>query len=104
MKRVNDTEKEIKAKIRYYLKKIPNSKFISYTPYPYGESGTPDIIGCIEGKMILIEVKRKGGELTDLQKIRITEWEQAKANVFVVHSVEELKNFLMEVKDNDPSD
>jgi Holliday junction resolvase len=33
----------------------------------YGKAGVPDIIACIDGKMVAIEVKRAGKPLTPMQ-------------------------------------
>jgi hypothetical protein len=91
---VKDSEAEIKVKIKRYLKKLPNSKFVSYCPFPHGEVGTPDYIGCINGKTILIEVKCEGNALSKIQMLRCDEWLSAKAKVIIAHSVEELKKQL----------
>ena len=89
MMNIKDTEKEIKRKCNPILKRY--GKFISYNPYPYGEPGTPDKIGCINGEMILIEFKREGKKPTALQIQRHKEWRDVGAQVWVIHSVEELK-------------
>lgn len=39
----------------------------------YGKSGVPDIIACIRGRLVSIEVKREGKEPTKLQWQRIQE-------------------------------
>jgi hypothetical protein len=91
---IKDTEAEIKTKIKRYLKKILHSKFVSYSPTPYGEAGTPDIVGCVKGKMVLIEVKVEGKNLTGLQVLRRDEWLSAGAKVIVAHSVKELREQL----------
>jgi len=84
-------ESDVKASCNRFLKKIPKSKFVPYSPYPYGEPGTPDKIGCINGQMILIEFKDKGKEPSALQKIRIKEWQAAGAKVYVIDSLKKLK-------------
>jgi len=89
---MRETETELKRKATKILKKY--GKFISYNPYPFGEPGTPDKIGCINGKMILIEFKRAGSKLTPLQEIRKREWEKAGASVWVINNIEDLKNKL----------
>lgn len=95
--KVKRTETEIKRSIRQYLNKLkPDGKFISYCPVPYGEPGTPDIIGCYDGDMWLFEVKKKGGKITPLQSIRIKQWDAAGAKVFVVYSLQDVKKLLRE--------
>lgn len=93
---MKDSEREIKQKIRRYLKKIKFSKFVSYSPYPYGEPGTPDYVGCWNGKMYLIEVKQEGKGLSPIQKVRCNEWLKAGAVVLIAHSVNDIKNIIKE--------
>ena len=46
-----------------------------YKPFMagYGKSGVPDIVACINGKFVSIEVKREGKEPTALQWQRMAE-------------------------------
>ena len=90
---MNDTEREIKRKIRKYLSTIPCSKFFPYNPF-YGEAGIPDIIGLIQGKFVAFEVKREGGKLTALQKQKIKEIHEAGGLAEVVHSKKEVEEYL----------
>jgi len=91
-------EKELKRKARNLLKKIPKSKWVSYNSYPTGEPGTPDVIGTVSGRSVLIEFKVIGREPSPIQRVRRKEWKDAGALVFVVHSVEDLKLKLKENK------
>lgn len=94
---MKDSETEIKRKIRRFLKTIPCSKWVSYSPYPYGEPGTPDIVGAIEGFMIMFEVKAPGGHLSAIQKLRRSEWLDAGVSIFTVRSVQEVKSCIKQV-------
>jgi len=46
-----------------------------FRPYSggYGKTGIPDIIACIDGRFVSIEVKRTGKVPTRLQEIRMEE-------------------------------
>lgn len=89
-------ERDLKKNANRLLKKIPKSKFVPYSPYPYGEPGTPDKIGCVDGSMVLIEFKDKGKELKPLQRIRKKEWEDVGAKVHVVDSIEQFRKIIKE--------
>lgn len=52
-------------------------------------AGDPDLTGCYQGRHFEIEVKTPGGRLTQLQKIRLLEWQQAGAITGVVYSAAE---------------
>lgn len=61
--------------ILHYLNSIPHGKAINIHGSPFSERGTPDIIGCVNGKLIAFECKRDGKEdLEKIQKWRLSEW------------------------------
>jgi Holliday junction resolvase len=65
--------------------------------HPAGvEVGTPDIIGCISGRMFALEVKDPQGRhpLSAIQRHRLEEWAAAGAIVGVVESIEEALSSL----------
>lgn len=63
------------APILKYLNSIPNSKAINIHGSVFSERGTPDIIGCINGRTIAFECKRDSTEdLEKIQKWRLSEW------------------------------
>ena len=65
-----------------YINSLPNSKAINIHGSPFSERGTPDIIGCINGRLIAFECKRdEHEEPTDIQKWRLSEWITAGAVV-----------------------
>lgn len=58
-----------------YLNSLPNSKAINVHGGIYTERGTPDVIGCVNGRLIAFECKRSGDEEpTKIQKWRLSEW------------------------------
>ena len=68
-----------------YLNSLPNSKAINIHGSPYTERGTPDIIGCINGRMVAFECKRDEEEApTKIQTWRLGEWFAAGAVVGAV--------------------
>lgn len=107
-------EKAVRASIRKRLmewkKTSPKGRGLKFVPYVgsvIGEGGTPDIIGCVEGKTFLMEVKRpeeftkdgkviqRAGKPTELQKQRMKEWTEAGAFVKVVYSATEAMDFVL---------
>lgn len=68
-----------------YLNSLPKSKAINIHGSIFSERGTPDIIGCIDGRMIAFECKRSDKEdLEKIQKWRLSEWIVAGAIVGAV--------------------
>lgn len=93
-------ETSIKKKIRKYLNSLPHSKFVSYNPYPTGEAGTPDYIGCWNSLSVVIEVKAPGNNLSDIQMLRRKEWRDQAGSFYVLaYSVDDVKKFFNELKE-----
>lgn len=57
----------------------------------FQKSGVPDILACINGRFVGIEVKRPGGRLTELQKYNIEKIKAAGGVAFVATSVHEVR-------------
>jgi len=51
--------------------------------------GAPDVICCINGKMVCLELKRPRKQLTEAQVAFHKEWSKAGAVCVVAHSLEE---------------
>lgn len=58
------------------------------------EKGTPDVLGCYQGVMVLAETKLPGAPIEDLQLVRIREWRAAGAVADIVESVEHFGRML----------
>ena len=68
-----------------YLNSLPNSKAINVHGSVYSERGTPDVIGCINGRLVAFECKRTANEEpTAIQYWRLGEWYAAGAVVGAV--------------------
>ena len=59
-------EAKVKAKVKNLLARYKVYFFMPAT-HGYGSSGVPDIVACMQGKFIGIEVKANGGVPTALQ-------------------------------------
>lgn len=71
-----------------FINSLPDGKAINIHGSPYSERGTPDVIGCINGRFVAFECKRDDTEdLSKIQKWRLSEWIAAGA---IVGGVSEL--------------
>lgn len=78
-----------------FINSLPNGKAINVHGGIYTERGTPDIIGCINGRMVAFECKRSDLEdLTEIQKWRLSEWIAAGAIVGGVSDLWQVKMIL----------
>jgi Holliday junction resolvase len=57
----------------------------------YQKAGVPDIIACINGKFVAIEVKRSDGVVSPLQQYNIEEIHKSGGEAFVAYSFEEAR-------------
>lgn len=78
-----------------YLNSLPESKAINIYGSVFSERGTPDVIGCIKGRMVAFECKRDETEdLDKIQKWRLSEWLAAGAVVGGVSDLDHVKLIL----------
>lgn len=87
-------ESEITKSILKYLKTLPRCFFWKEHGGIYGTSGIPDIIVCIDGRFIALEVKTQKGKTTPLQNAAIRKIRNSGGFAFVVRSIEEAKNAI----------
>lgn len=90
MKRKPQSEKSIENQIKkwldsngYWWMKVHGDMF--------QKAGVPDIIACINGKFVGIEVKRPGGRVSELQKYQIEQIQKSGGVAFVAYSLEEVR-------------
>ena len=74
--------------VLHYLNSLPKSKAINIHGSVFSERGTPDVIGCVNGRLVVFECKRDATEdLEEIQKWRLCEWITAGAVVGGVSDV-----------------
>lgn len=62
------TEKQFENEIKKFLSELPKTWFFKYWAGPMSKAGIPDIIACVNGKFVAIEVKAPNGKPSELQK------------------------------------
>ena len=77
-------EKQFENKIKNYLKS-KNSYCVKYFGCMYSTSGTPDLLCCINGHFVAIEVKAQNGEPSELQLQKIKAIKKAGGFAYVVY-------------------
>lgn len=76
-----------------YINSLPTGKAINIHGSVFSERGTPDVIGCINGRTVAFECKRDETEdLEKIQKWRLSEWLAAGA---VVGGVSDLSHAIL---------
>jgi len=68
-------ERKFRDKIMPKLKKIPDSWWESIQQMTI--RGTPDILGCVKGNFVALELKAKKGKPSKLQELKIKKINEA---------------------------
>lgn len=89
-------EKQVENQIKKWLEKNSHWYFKVHGG-PFQKVGVPDIIACVKGKFVAIEVKRpNGGVVSKLQQVQM---KQIKACGGVVGVARSLNEFIQILKD-----
>lgn len=90
---MSNVEKQIERSIIDYLESLENNwVFKVHGGSQFQRAGVPDVIACINGRFIAVEVKRpKGGIISPLQKANINLINMAGGVALVATSVDEVK-------------
>ncbi|WP_142433418.1 VRR-NUC domain-containing protein [Enterococcus mundtii] len=87
-------EKKVENSIKRYLDKL-GAYYLKVHGSMYQPAGTPDILACINGHFIGIEVKRpNGGKVSALQKSKLNRIESSGGVAIVARSVEDVSAML----------
>ena len=77
-------EKMFENKIKRYLKERGCYR-VKYHGNYYSENGTPDILACVNGYFLAIEVKAPEGKASELQLTKIADIRKAGGFAYVVY-------------------
>ena len=92
-------EKAIRKEVRKYLKTRDDEFWFSYHGNPWQKKGLPDMIGCVDGYFIGIEIKRPIlGKVTPLQALCHEDIVKAGGVVIVITSLVDLRLKLNAIK------
>ena len=87
-------EKQVENKIKKWLVQN-NHWYFKVHGGAFQKTGVPDIIACINGKFVAIEVKKSdGGIVSELQKAQIQKIKDSGGLVGVAHNIEEFWQIL----------
>lgn len=78
------SEKRFENKIKDYLKERGCYR-VKYFGCSYSEAGTPDILACVKGYFLAIEVKAQTGKPSELQLAKIDAIRKAGGFAYVVY-------------------
>ena len=77
-------EKQFENKIKRYLKD-KGCYCVKYHGNRFSTSGTPDILACVNGYFLAIEVKAQTGKPSELQLVKVEAIRKAGGFAFVVY-------------------
>ncbi|MCJ0572363.1 VRR-NUC domain-containing protein [Enterococcus cecorum] len=87
-------EKKIENQIKRYLDKL-GAYYLKVHGSVFQPAGTPDILACVNGRFVAIEVKRaNGGVVSELQKAKLKRIKNSGGVAIVARSVEDVSKML----------
>jgi len=90
-------EKNIENQIKRYLDRL-GCWYMKVHGSAFQKAGVPDLIACIGGRFVGIEVKRPGGRVSPLQKLNIEEIQRSGGVAFVAYSVEDVRREIEKLR------
>lgn len=92
-------EKQFEQKIKNFLKS-QNCYYVKYFGCGFSQAGVPDILACVNGHFLAIEVKAERGRVSELQRINIEHINNCGGVALVVKpsNFEELKQIIFKLK------
>ena len=94
------TETQLKQKVMEFLRTVPHSTWRKIHQTPMSRAGTADILGCLEGRYVAIELKRKKGgrdpysSLTAAQKEFLREVSCSYGHCLVTDNLQAVKDYI----------
>lgn len=94
-------EKLFENKIKGWLKE-QGCYFVKFFANSYTKSGVPDILACVNGYFVGIEVKAQNGKPSELQIHNVQQIRKAGGFAFIVYpsGFEKLKEILIGLKED----
>lgn len=84
-------EQKVQKSITNYLDSL-GAYYLKVHGSAFQPSGTPDLLACVNGKFVGIEVKKpKGGITSELQKFKIKQIKNAGGHAFVANGLDVVK-------------
>lgn len=77
-----------------YLNSLPRSLFFKYHGNPMARAGVSDLIGCLGGRFVAIELKIGNNKLTPIQQHFLTQMALAGAVAGVAYDLDDIKNIV----------
>lgn len=90
-------ESNITRSILKYLKTVDNCFAWKAHGGYYGVAGIPDIVCCLNGHFLALEVKRPGNKPTKQQAAVLGKINRAGGRAFVVYGVNEVREIVKEI-------
>ena len=90
------SEKIFENKIKSYLKSI-GAYFIKTHGDRFSKVGTPDILACINGHFVAVEVKAENGKPSELQLYHIEQIKKAGGYAVILYP-KDFENFKKDVE------
>lgn len=101
VKQNEPSEKSTTERFQDWVNAHPMCKCMKLKPDNAGiPKGTPDLLICVMGIMVLLEFKKWGNKSTPIQKFQQKQWRKACCVVAEVHSFDEAQRVVQQLIDS----
>lgn len=92
-------EKNFENRIKRFLDE-QGVWYVKFFANGFTKRGIPDLLCCVNGHFVAIEVKAERGELSELQEIQLQQIHEAGGTAMVVkpNEFDQFKEFIVELK------
>ena len=90
-------EKIFENQIKAFLSTLPKTWFFKYWAGPYSKAGIPDIIACVNGHFVAIEVKAENGQPSKLQERNIEGIRECGGQAYILYP-KDFENFRKDMQ------
>lgn len=96
-------EKQFENQIKHFLDTQPKTWHFKHWAGAYSKAGIPDIIACVNGYFVAIEVKAENGKASEIQKRTISKIKGAFGHAYILYpkDFEEFKKDIRKLIDLD---
>jgi hypothetical protein len=90
----DDLEAKLQGKVIRYLKAFPPEDVWFFKAADKHTAGVPDLVLCVRGRFVGIELKVDGNTTSDLQELTLEKIDKAGGQVYVAYSIKDVKQIM----------
>lgn len=95
------TEAKLRIEVMTWLRNRSGVWAVKYPGSMYGEAGTPDVLACVRGRFVAIELKMPGKKPTKIQDVQLRRIIAAGGRAVVATTLDDVINIVTSIEGDD---